>query len=105
MTLLAKRVRLPLSYLASNAYPSVDVALNIAGYSGSTQVASLLQAFESLNISVTLPGLKTNLLSTAAFEGMHALSVLLIVFFVLLSSFPANLYTLVFSSSYNRSCE
>ena len=39
----------------------IDVALYIASYNGSTQVASLLQAFESFNIAVTLPGLKTGL--------------------------------------------
>ena len=49
----------------------IDVALNIAGYSGSTEVASLLQAFESLNIAVTLPGLKTNLLGSAAVESKY----------------------------------
>ena len=52
--------------------PKLDVALNIAGYSGSTQVASLLQAFESLNIGATLPGLKQDLLSTASFEGEYS---------------------------------
>ena len=47
-----------------------DTALTIAGYSSSSNVASLLQAFESLNISVVLPGLKTQLLSSAALTGM-----------------------------------
>jgi hypothetical protein len=54
----------------------IDVALNIAGYSGSTEVASLLQAFESLNIAVTLPGLKTNLLGSAAVESKYIFSLL-----------------------------
>jgi hypothetical protein len=48
-----------------------DVNLNIAGYSQSTNVASLLQAFETLNISVVLPGLNTSLLSSAALEGNY----------------------------------
>ena len=47
-----------------------DTALIIAGFSSSSNVASLLQAFESLNISVVLPGLKTQLLSSAALTGM-----------------------------------
>jgi len=46
----------------------VDVELTIAGFDGSTQIASLLQAFESLSLNVTLPALKTNLLSSAALE-------------------------------------
>lgn len=46
-----------------------DVDLAITGFSGSTEVASLLQAFETLNISVVLPGLKAPLLSTAALIG------------------------------------
>ncbi|KAG2131418.1 uncharacterized protein EDB93DRAFT_1255529 [Suillus bovinus] len=45
-----------------------DVELNIVGYSGSTQVASLLQAFESMNITATLPGLNSSLLSTGFLE-------------------------------------
>ncbi|KDQ57731.1 hypothetical protein JAAARDRAFT_69819 [Jaapia argillacea MUCL 33604] len=43
-----------------------DVPLKIVGYTGSTQVNSLLQAFETLNIGTTLPGLTTNLLSSAS---------------------------------------
>lgn len=46
-----------------------DVTVGITGYSGSTNVASLLQAFESLNISAILPGLKSQLLSSAALKG------------------------------------
>ncbi|KAG1785555.1 uncharacterized protein HD556DRAFT_110398 [Suillus plorans] len=45
-----------------------DVELNIVGYSGSTQVASLLEAFESMNITATLPGLNSSLLSTGSLE-------------------------------------
>ncbi|KAH7926942.1 hypothetical protein BV22DRAFT_1007914 [Leucogyrophana mollusca] len=45
-----------------------DVALAISGYGGSTQVPSLLPAFESVNISATLPGLNSSLLSTGALE-------------------------------------
>ena len=45
-----------------------DVELNIVGYSESTQVASLLEAFESVNITATLPGLNSSLLSTGSLE-------------------------------------
>ncbi|KDR75403.1 hypothetical protein GALMADRAFT_553913 [Galerina marginata CBS 339.88] len=45
-----------------------DVQLTIAGFDGSTKIASLAQAFESLALEVTLPGLKTNLLGSAALE-------------------------------------
>lgn len=45
-----------------------DVKLNIVGYSGSTQVPSLLEAFESMNITVMLPGLNSSLLSTGSLE-------------------------------------
>ncbi|KAG8213771.1 hypothetical protein J3R82DRAFT_10482 [Butyriboletus roseoflavus] len=47
---------------------SIDVELAIAGFSSSMQVASLLPAFESLSITVILPGLKSNLLSSASLE-------------------------------------
>ncbi|KAI9442265.1 hypothetical protein H4582DRAFT_1809416 [Lactarius indigo] len=43
-----------------------DSVVTIAGYDGSTKISSLLQAFETINLNVTLPGLKTNLLSSAA---------------------------------------
>ncbi|KAH8979124.1 hypothetical protein EDB92DRAFT_1821158 [Lactarius akahatsu] len=43
-----------------------DSVITIAGYHGSTKISSLLQAFETINLNVTLPGLKTNLLSSAA---------------------------------------
>ena len=36
-----------------------DVEVAIAGYSQSTEVTSLLEAFKSLNITATLPALKT----------------------------------------------
>ncbi|KIM45161.1 hypothetical protein M413DRAFT_332807 [Hebeloma cylindrosporum] len=45
-----------------------DVQLTISGFDGSTKIASLVQAFESLALDVTLPGLKTNLLKSAALE-------------------------------------
>ena len=41
----------------------------IAGYSGSTKIASLQQAFETINMNATLPGMKTDLLTTAALTG------------------------------------
>ena len=43
-----------------------DVEVVIAGYRESTAVSSLLAAFESLNISATLPALHTPLLNSAA---------------------------------------
>jgi len=43
-----------------------DAQLSIAGFDGSTNVTSLAEAFKTLNINVTLPGLKTNLLESAA---------------------------------------
>ncbi|KAH9961311.1 hypothetical protein BC827DRAFT_1260505 [Russula dissimulans] len=43
-----------------------DSLITIAGYSESTKIASLLQAFETVDLNVTLPGLRTDLLSTAA---------------------------------------
>ncbi|KAI6135778.1 hypothetical protein EV401DRAFT_1898270 [Pisolithus croceorrhizus] len=45
-----------------------DVELAITGYGNSTQVDSLLPAFESVNITTTLPGLNSNLLSSGALE-------------------------------------
>ncbi|EGO25193.1 hypothetical protein SERLADRAFT_448192 [Serpula lacrymans var. lacrymans S7.9] len=43
-----------------------DVELAISGFSGSTAVSSLLPAFESVNITTTLPGLNSSLLTTGA---------------------------------------
>ncbi|KAF9071074.1 hypothetical protein BDP27DRAFT_1419362 [Rhodocollybia butyracea] len=45
-----------------------DVQLSIGGFNGSTAIASLAQAFETLNIGVTLPALTASLLSTASLE-------------------------------------
>lgn len=45
-----------------------DVQLQVAGYDSSTKVAPLLEAFKTLNIDVVLPGLKTNLVDTAALK-------------------------------------
>ena len=52
-----------------------NVEVSIAGYSQSTAIQSLLQAFESLNISATLPALKTNLLDSASLKGTYARAV------------------------------
>ncbi|KAI0305626.1 hypothetical protein B0F90DRAFT_1815219 [Multifurca ochricompacta] len=46
-----------------------DSHITISGYSGSTKIPSLLQAFETIDLNVTLPGLKSDLLSTAALTG------------------------------------
>lgn len=46
----------------------------ISGYDGSTNVASLLQAIESLGINATLPGLNTSLLQSASLEGTNCSS-------------------------------
>ncbi|KAI0256058.1 hypothetical protein BJV78DRAFT_435519 [Lactifluus subvellereus] len=43
-----------------------DSLITIAGYNESTKIVSLLQAFETISLNVTLPGLKSDLLSTAA---------------------------------------
>ncbi|KAF8586733.1 hypothetical protein K439DRAFT_1631457 [Ramaria rubella] len=45
-----------------------DVLLDIVGFSGSTNVQSLLQAFESLNISTTLPALTSSLLESSTLK-------------------------------------
>ncbi|KAJ7675082.1 hypothetical protein B0H17DRAFT_1161695 [Mycena rosella] len=45
-----------------------DVQLSIAGFDGTTPIVSLSAAMQSLDIDVTLPALKTNLLNTAALE-------------------------------------
>lgn len=47
---------------------TIDVDIAITGFNGSTQVDSLLPAFERLNITTTLPGLKTGLLSGGSLE-------------------------------------
>jgi hypothetical protein len=53
---------------------STDSLVTIAGYSGSTKISPLQQAFETISLGVTLPGLKTDLLSTAALTSEHALA-------------------------------
>ncbi|KAF5351977.1 hypothetical protein D9756_007389 [Leucocoprinus leucothites] len=45
-----------------------DVNLTIAGFDGSTNIPSLADAFKTLQIDVTLPGLKTDLLGSAALK-------------------------------------
>ncbi|RPD70056.1 hypothetical protein L226DRAFT_261105 [Lentinus tigrinus ALCF2SS1-7] len=45
-----------------------DVQVAVAGYGESTEVLSLLFAFESLNITADLPGLKSKLLNSASLE-------------------------------------
>ncbi|KAI0321180.1 hypothetical protein OF83DRAFT_1280620 [Amylostereum chailletii] len=45
-----------------------DTLIHIAGYDNSTQIAPLLQALKTLQLDVTLPGLTTDLLSSAALE-------------------------------------
>ncbi|KAG2752775.1 hypothetical protein P692DRAFT_20871091 [Suillus brevipes Sb2] len=45
-----------------------DVELSIVGYSGSPQVISLLEAFESMNITAMLPGLNSSFLLTGVLE-------------------------------------
>ncbi|KAI0035854.1 hypothetical protein K488DRAFT_76325 [Vararia minispora EC-137] len=48
-----------------------DVGVHIGGYGQSTQVASLLEAFESLQLDVNLPALQSKLLSSAALEVLN----------------------------------
>ncbi|KAJ3850500.1 hypothetical protein EV368DRAFT_84496 [Lentinula lateritia] len=45
-----------------------DVQVSIAGFNSSTAIASLTQAFETLEIGLTLPALTTNLLNTASLK-------------------------------------
>ncbi|KAJ4468227.1 hypothetical protein J3R30DRAFT_3715154 [Lentinula aciculospora] len=45
-----------------------DVQLSIVGFDSSTAVASLTQAFETLEIGLTLPALTTDLLNTASLK-------------------------------------
>ncbi|KAF8160985.1 hypothetical protein B0H34DRAFT_699004 [Crassisporium funariophilum] len=45
-----------------------DVQLTIAGFDGSTDIASLAQAFDAISIDVILPALKTDLLNSAALQ-------------------------------------
>ncbi|THH12496.1 hypothetical protein EW146_g7640 [Bondarzewia mesenterica] len=45
-----------------------DVDIQITGYGGSTNVTSLLQAFETLKLEATLPALGTKLLDSASLE-------------------------------------
>ncbi|PPQ89568.1 hypothetical protein CVT25_012240 [Psilocybe cyanescens] len=52
---------------SSISHPS-DVQITIAGFDGSTEVPSLADAFKSLSLDVVLPGLKTNLLNSAALK-------------------------------------
>ena len=52
-------------------HPLSDVGLTIKGYSNSTNIPSLLPAFETLSIDVVLPGLTSNLLDTAQLESMY----------------------------------
>lgn len=53
----------------NNLYIPTDVQLTIIGFNGSTEMASLVAAFKTLSIDVTLPGLSTNLLESAALTG------------------------------------
>jgi len=61
-------------YALKNLYSTIvdiwtDSLVTIAGYNESTKIAPLLQAFESINLNVTLPGLKSDILSSAALTG------------------------------------
>jgi hypothetical protein len=47
-----------------------DVPLRISGFAESTGVASLVEAFKTLQIDVNLPSLQTDLLDTAALTGL-----------------------------------
>lgn len=46
-----------------------DVPLSISGFNGSTDITSLAQAMESVNVNVTLPASKFDLLGTASLTG------------------------------------
>ncbi len=53
---------------AASKFCNADVQLSIVGYNGSTEIASLSEAFQTLDIGVVLPGLNTTLLNQAALE-------------------------------------
>ena len=57
----------------------LDVEIAITGYEGSTQVESLIPAFESLNITTILPGLNTSLLSSGALESVSITAIFLVL--------------------------
>ena len=63
--------------MMEHSSPFPDVQLTISGFDGSTKIASLVQAFESLALDVTLPALKTNLLNSATLESGCSLSITL----------------------------
>ncbi|KAF8314052.1 hypothetical protein DL93DRAFT_2167525 [Clavulina sp. PMI_390] len=46
----------------------IDTPLTISGFSGSTQLESLLLAFESLSVNTTLPGLATKIINSTKLE-------------------------------------
>jgi hypothetical protein len=60
-----------LSGFHSKRWPelSIDSLVAISGYNESTKIAPLLQAFETINLNSTLPGLKSDLLSSAKLTG------------------------------------
>lgn len=70
-----------------------DVNLSIAGYSGSTNVSSLSQAFSTLDIGAVLPGLKSSLLSSASLEGIY------LIFFYYIFVYRSELFD---STQYDR---
>jgi len=72
MTLLERKV----SHSFSCPYARLtcpDTPLRIAGYDGSTQIASLAAALGSLEMDVELPGLTLDLLASASLYGLYLL--------------------------------
>lgn len=55
-----------------------DTEVQVRGYSGSTQVPSLLEAFQGLELGTTLPGLNTSLLKAAALKGEPTTRVIIV---------------------------
>lgn len=51
--------------------------VQVRGYGASTEVASLLEAFEGLELSTNLPGLNTSLLNSASLKGAYETRVIL----------------------------
>jgi len=49
----------------TNFLAAQDTTMSIKGYDGSTGISSLLAAFKTMNINVTLPGLQSKLLNSA----------------------------------------
>jgi len=55
--------------IASINHAGAETVITVAGYAGSTQIQSLLEAFDGLDLTTELPGLNSSLLRSASLEG------------------------------------